>query len=815
MLDIKKVRRIVKAQQGLHLPSLIGNPYMYSTGIPTEGMIDERMQRFQQQQVSQLNTISNAVTTQANPEKAASQILAGKAQVVDGQFQKNPLFNAQQLSNIGGYVGKGADFLGNFVQKDYSGKYGAIQQGGDQLFDQASNVAMSINPVVGGIMKAGGLVSDVLSKYAGMGTDNRTPIDAVLGSKFLSLTPMGMINGFLGSKTQDFHADKYTIEQVGGSYGGSVRDIASAQENANKKYGLFSGRARRRADRQIDEARRQQNIMTDIAEDATNRAYLGANMSDLNHIRYGFDLNGGYDQRYIRAAKFGAKLKRVKKINFHKQGGEINDIIEWNPIITEAPREWEPIITLKQGGKTEELPQIKEKIEIEETTQKNIIPEGALHARKHNMENADNLTKKGIPVIDNEGEQQAEIEKNEIIFTLEVTKKLEELYSKYTEGSQKEKDEVAVQAGNLLVEQILFNTEDRTGLIDTLKNGGTIEVKQFGGPVSNFAEDKLYQLWREKLPENLRQETDDYDLRGAYEAGLQPELVNSVTAEYHLGSRNPKTGLILKSQTHPTFAEAIKADATLGYLPYIGEDGRVYTSQEQKTHTQIPIKDQLAREFKIQGLDPNYSQDLKLNENQLKVRQQIVDQLKEKGFSLNQIRAILMNSFAESSFNPEATDNGGAKGLFQLQGEELKNYIKKYKNDFSVKNQVEYLVDIINNRTYDLDNLLNEDISTVKFTNQYTDKSVLEAANAIDEHIKDPKLINDILGPALRSKYVKKGVPRGSRWAGIDRTQWMDEFRNNKDLSAEELSLILLGAFERAGKPLSNRFNRRVYDGIE
>jgi len=38
------------------------------------------------------------------------------------------------------------------------------------------------------------------------------------------------------------------------------------------------------------------------------------------------------------------------------------------------------------------------------------------------MENAEDLTKKGIPVVDNKGEQQAEVEKNEIIFSLEVTK---------------------------------------------------------------------------------------------------------------------------------------------------------------------------------------------------------------------------------------------------------------------------------------------------------------------------------------------------------------------------------------------------------
>jgi hypothetical protein len=35
----------------------------------------------------------------------------------------------------------------------------------------------------------------------------------------------------------------------------------------------------------------------------------------------------------------------------------------------------------------------------------NVIPEGALHARKHNMENAEHITKKGIPVVDLEGKQ--------------------------------------------------------------------------------------------------------------------------------------------------------------------------------------------------------------------------------------------------------------------------------------------------------------------------------------------------------------------------------------------------------------------------
>lgn len=94
----------------------------------------------------------------------------------------------------------------------------------------------------------------------------------------------------------------------------------------------------------------------------------------------------------------------------------------------------------------------------------NVIPDGALHKNKHHLEEVDekfeDVTTKGIPVIveseDGEVIQQAEVEREEIIFRLEVTKKLEELSKKHT-------DEAAIEAGKLLVKEILYNTEDNTG----------------------------------------------------------------------------------------------------------------------------------------------------------------------------------------------------------------------------------------------------------------------------------------------------------------------------------------------------------------
>lgn len=103
----------------------------------------------------------------------------------------------------------------------------------------------------------------------------------------------------------------------------------------------------------------------------------------------------------------------------------------------------------------------------------NVIPEGALHARKHNLEELNpelegNITKKGIPVISqNEGgeiTQQAEIERSEIIFRIEATQAIEELRKKYHSAeSEAEKDQIAIEAGKLVAHEIMENTIDNTG----------------------------------------------------------------------------------------------------------------------------------------------------------------------------------------------------------------------------------------------------------------------------------------------------------------------------------------------------------------
>lgn len=100
----------------------------------------------------------------------------------------------------------------------------------------------------------------------------------------------------------------------------------------------------------------------------------------------------------------------------------------------------------------------------------NVIPDGALHKNKHHLENVDEkfeeVTAKGIPVITESAggdiTQHAEVEREEIIFNLDVTKRLEKLME---DGS----DEAAIEAGKLLVHEILENTVDNTGLLNKIE----------------------------------------------------------------------------------------------------------------------------------------------------------------------------------------------------------------------------------------------------------------------------------------------------------------------------------------------------------
>jgi hypothetical protein len=65
----------------------------------------------------------------------------------------------------------------------------------------------------------------------------------------------GVINGFFGKNSNEFGIDSDIMEQVGSSYGGTATSINEAAESADKKYGLFSYKSRKKANDAIEKAK--------------------------------------------------------------------------------------------------------------------------------------------------------------------------------------------------------------------------------------------------------------------------------------------------------------------------------------------------------------------------------------------------------------------------------------------------------------------------------------------------------------------------------------------------------------------------------
>lgn len=471
-----------------------------------------------------------------------------------------------------GLAGSIADVAGSLIPQT---EQSALTTGLNQGYDAAANAVSAIpgvGTIIGGAMKVGGMLSDGLTAL-GVGTDQMTTADKILDSKFLKLTPVGLINSIGAKKADTITKDNEAFEQVGSSYGGTQATVDDALTKSGKKYGLFSGGARNKANKQIHNAQMQQVKMGNIADEA-QMAFVASN-NPLLGLGTQLQLNGGYQQNTVRAGKSGLKMdkdfaKRVVKLSkgqkekrkkiqeevrmeeaagFQK-GGVVDGITGAAPKVTFeswyktipvdrndttsynlrrafelAPKEeleaWRTssVSDLKNGKnhlnsvyldpetgiyefmKAKDHPTLKYELEwynskdpeavkfrnsydldtsgdyyryvpkkFAEGGKVNVIPSGALHAHKHHLEDVDEkfeeVTTKGIPVITEEKggdiKQHAEVEREEIIFNLEVTKQLEKLMQ---DGS----DEAAIEAGKLLVYEILENTVDNTGLLNTVE----------------------------------------------------------------------------------------------------------------------------------------------------------------------------------------------------------------------------------------------------------------------------------------------------------------------------------------------------------
>lgn len=505
---------------------------------------------------------SKALLMNANTNKAVNGLSKSVANMATGTAGSTVkpgggLFSKANIGNTMSKAGGYADMIGSFIPKK---EQSALTTGLNQGYDAAANMISSVpgvGTIVGGAMKIGGMLSDGLTAL-GVGTDQMTTTDKILDSKFMKLTPMGLVNAFGAKKADTIYKDNETWEQQGSAYGGSMAKVDDALTKSGKKYGAFSGKARRKANAQIAEAKRQQNLVSDINQEAQD-AFAASNYSGIG-LRNELALGGGY--RNMAVGRNGMKildaesqwarevLNKAREVNKLQKGGKVDGITGAAPKITFeswyetvpsdrndttsynlrrafelAPKEeleaWRTssVEDLRNGKnhlnsvylnpktgiyefmKAKNHPTLKYELEwynskdpeaikfrnaydldmsgdyykyvpkkFAEGGTVNVIPDGALHAHKHHLEDIspeyEQVTSKGIPVVtEEEGgklKQHAEIERNEIIFRLEVTKKLEELMK---DGS----DDAAIEAGKLLAHEIINNTVDNTGLMEVVE----------------------------------------------------------------------------------------------------------------------------------------------------------------------------------------------------------------------------------------------------------------------------------------------------------------------------------------------------------
>lgn len=503
MLNIDRVKRVLKANRGFQFPQLTGGDRFMQYG-PAGLMEDGNRDWF----MINNEYLKGSTIPISDTETEGTSV---PNTVVDKPYQI-PQLQSPQLPQSSGYSQMYQQLLDQTLGKDttkykYSSLANSDQLLQDTLSKNKGNFLKDLGQSVGKFINNNqGLVQgglNILGNKLFSGTRNSKGYDiAQAGLSAFEAVPglglyaslgkfaLGAVNKLGAKSIEDYHFNPYIYAKSGNSYSGTVNLGNKVRSLNDVEFGWFNRGEYNEAKDLRAKAVEQDYALEQVVNNADDiRAKAGDNrMYTARNIR----LAGGYDPRFVGFGKQGLKLqdrinivksrkfnqvinvntKQVEEFPHHvdnssinykayKEGGVIQS--EWVP---EIELDWEPeiIFEFEDGGKTkEEL----ETPEIEETNQKNLIPEGALHKNKHHMEHTEGLTQKGIPVIDNDGEQQAEIELDEIIFTLEVTKKLEELYKEGT-------DEAAIEAGKLLVKEILFNTDDRTGLIAKCQEGGKL-----------------------------------------------------------------------------------------------------------------------------------------------------------------------------------------------------------------------------------------------------------------------------------------------------------------------------------------------------
>lgn len=257
-------------------------------------------------------------------------------------------------------------------------------------------------------------------------------------NKIMNMIPgNSMVWGIMGGDTATAHMSTDSLEMAHG-YTGSMQTLQDAQALGDKRM-LFG---KRKANRFVKAANKMNETLTKMN---LERKRMESNYAPQLYATNNQMIYNGY----------------TPGLTLHKKGGTIPELDNVRSIMQSL-----------QSKKQE----IQEPQKFQLGGKMNMIVTGALHARKHNLEELNpnlegEITKKGIPVVVmNEGgevkSQQAEVETGEIIMQIDATKTIEDYYDEYNSTNSKtEKNKIALECGKYLVDELLKNTDDPDKLI--------------------------------------------------------------------------------------------------------------------------------------------------------------------------------------------------------------------------------------------------------------------------------------------------------------------------------------------------------------
>ena len=389
------------------------------------------------------NNFQTTVTNNASPTTLAKSFIEGHradpdahllSRYIKGATPGNSWFSSSASQGIMGAAGGIMNMANNAIFANSDSNRSASDQAAagmrssisDAAIKSGNPIAMAIGlgaKIVDGAMDATGARSSQISKDV----QKKTGITGAArflnnAMNFLPGNPLAMG----GKKITDAEMSQ-DVERIRGAFAGTTGDMDAAQSFGGSRVNfMLSGSTRNKMDNYVKEQNRKNELLTNISTTNTLRK-----QSD-----YALELNKQNINRY--------NGNTYQSLAIGKEGLRLPDREMLDALYAKR------VTSFKDGGVI--------------GVDSNVIPEGALHRELNHMEEYNKeldkvITDKGIAVVttDKEGkvEQVAEIEKAEIVFRLELTKKIEELWHEGT-------PEAMLKAGKLLVKEIMGNTDDNT-----------------------------------------------------------------------------------------------------------------------------------------------------------------------------------------------------------------------------------------------------------------------------------------------------------------------------------------------------------------